>query len=106
MKFQIFIAELQNYTVNVEGHNLHQMPLQRVPGNGKNKSNIKWLCEHCKSVLSKDNIHKISALEEKTPEEAIKLYDEACSLLEEDGKEQMAFDLYRSAAALYVKLEK
>jgi hypothetical protein len=39
MKFQIFISELQNYTVNVEGHNLHQMPLQRVPGNWKNKSN-------------------------------------------------------------------
>ncbi|GJN08992.1 hypothetical protein PR202_ga26956 [Eleusine coracana subsp. coracana] len=47
-----------------------------------------------------------SALEEKAPEEAIKMYDEACSLLEEDGKEQMAFDLYRTAAALYVKLEK
>jgi gamma-soluble NSF attachment protein len=51
-------------------------------------------------------MNKISALEDKAPEEAIKLYDEACSLLEEDGKEQMAFDLYRSAAALYVKLEK
>ncbi|GJN01740.1 hypothetical protein PR202_ga19030 [Eleusine coracana subsp. coracana] len=47
-----------------------------------------------------------SALEEKAPEEAIKMYDEACSLLEEDGKEQMAFDLYRTVAALYVKLEK
>jgi hypothetical protein len=34
-----FYAELQNYTVNVEGHNLHRMPLQRVPGNCKNKSN-------------------------------------------------------------------
>jgi hypothetical protein len=39
MKFQIFIAELQNYTVNVEGHNLHRMPLQRVPDNCKNKPN-------------------------------------------------------------------
>ncbi|KAL6652019.1 hypothetical protein ACP70R_010944 [Stipagrostis hirtigluma subsp. patula] len=47
-----------------------------------------------------------SALEEKAPEEAIKMYDEACSTLEEDGKEQMAFDLYRAAAALYIKLEK
>lgn len=47
-----------------------------------------------------------SALEDKAPEEAIKMYDEACSVLEEDGKEQMAFDLYRAAAALYVKLEK
>ncbi|TKW06612.1 hypothetical protein SEVIR_7G251200v4 [Setaria viridis] len=47
-----------------------------------------------------------SALEEKSPEEAIKMYDEACSVLEEDGKEQMAFDLYRAAAALYIKMEK
>ncbi|KAG8044590.1 hypothetical protein GUJ93_ZPchr0068g2941 [Zizania palustris] len=47
-----------------------------------------------------------SFLEDKAPEEAIKMYDEACSVLEEDGKEQMAFDLYRAAASLYVKLEK
>jgi tetratricopeptide (TPR) repeat protein len=47
-----------------------------------------------------------SALEEKSPEEAIKMYDEACTILEEDGKEQMAFDLYRAAAALYIKMEK
>ncbi|EMS65754.1 Gamma-soluble NSF attachment protein [Triticum urartu] len=47
-----------------------------------------------------------SALEDKAPEEATKLYDDACTLLEEDGKEQMAFDLYRAAASLYVKLEK
>ncbi|CAM0902846.1 unnamed protein product [Alopecurus aequalis] len=47
-----------------------------------------------------------SALEDKAPEEAIKLYDDACALLEDDGKEQMAFDLYRAAANLYVKLEK
>ncbi|VAH51936.1 unnamed protein product [Triticum turgidum subsp. durum] len=53
-------------------------------------------------ALAKD----ISALEDKAPEEATKLYDDACTLLEEDGKEQMAFDLYRAAASLYVKLEK
>jgi hypothetical protein len=29
-----------------------------------------------------------------------------CALPEDDGKEQMAFDLYRAAASLYVKLEK
>uniref|UniRef100_A0A804RDS3 Gamma-soluble NSF attachment protein n=1 Tax=Zea mays TaxID=4577 RepID=A0A804RDS3_MAIZE len=46
-----------------------------------------------------------SVLEEKSPEEAIKMYDEACSVIEEDGKEQMAFDLYRAAAALYIKME-
>lgn len=52
------------------------------------------------------NHYNISALEDKAPEEATKLYDDACTLLEEDGKEQMAFDLYRAAASLYVKLEK
>jgi gamma-soluble NSF attachment protein len=49
---------------------------------------------------------EFSALEEKSPEEAIKMYDEACSVLEEDGKEQMAFDLYRATIALYIKMEK
>ncbi len=47
-----------------------------------------------------------SVLEEGAPEEAIQLYTDACVLLEEDGKEQMAFDLYRAVTALYVKLEK
>ncbi|OWM63727.1 gamma-soluble NSF attachment protein [Punica granatum] len=46
------------------------------------------------------------ALEEGAPEEAVQLYTDACVLLEEDGKEQMAFDLYRAVTALYVKLEK
>lgn len=47
-----------------------------------------------------------SALEEAAPDQAIQLYNDACVLLEDDGKEQMAFDLYRAAATLYVKLEK
>ncbi|XP_051125308.1 gamma-soluble NSF attachment protein isoform X2 [Andrographis paniculata] len=46
------------------------------------------------------------ALEDTSPEEAIRLYTDACTVLEEDGKEQMAFDLYRAAASIYVKLEK
>ncbi|KAK6932029.1 hypothetical protein RJ641_001653 [Dillenia turbinata] len=46
------------------------------------------------------------ALEETVPDEAVQLYTEACSILEEDGKEQMAFDLYRAAATIYIKLEK
>ncbi|PKH47905.1 hypothetical protein CRG98_050406 [Punica granatum] len=46
------------------------------------------------------------ALEEGAPEEAVQLYTDACVLLEEDGKEQLAFDLYRAVTALYVKLEK
>lgn len=45
-------------------------------------------------------------LEESLPEEAARLYIDACDILEEDGKEQMAFDLYRAAATVYIKLEK
>lgn len=40
------------------------------------------------------------------PDEAIQLYTDACSILEEDDKEQMAFDLYRAATCVYIKLEK
>ncbi|KNA25586.1 hypothetical protein SOVF_005370 [Spinacia oleracea] len=46
------------------------------------------------------------ALEESLPEEAVNLYINACDILEEDEKEQMAFDLYRAAASVYIKLEK
>ncbi|XP_071920911.1 gamma-soluble NSF attachment protein [Coffea arabica] len=46
------------------------------------------------------------ALEDALPEDAVKLYIDACETLEEDGKEQMAFDLYRAAASVYLKLEK
>ena len=46
------------------------------------------------------------ALEESLPEEAVRLYTDACDILEEDGKEQMAFDLYRAAASIHIKLEK
>jgi len=46
------------------------------------------------------------ALEDAAPDEAIQLYTEACSILEEDGKEQMAFDLYRAVTSVYIKLEK
>ncbi|KAK9093586.1 hypothetical protein Syun_028497 [Stephania yunnanensis] len=40
------------------------------------------------------------------PDEAIKLYTDSCAILEEDGKEQMAFDLYRAATNIYLKLER
>ncbi|KAL1367774.1 hypothetical protein HN51_021892 [Arachis hypogaea] len=40
------------------------------------------------------------------PEEAIQLYTDVITILEEDGGGQMAFDLYRSATAVYIKLEK
>ncbi|XP_010689573.2 gamma-soluble NSF attachment protein [Beta vulgaris subsp. vulgaris] len=46
------------------------------------------------------------ALEESLPEAAARLYMNACDILEEDEKEQMAFDLYRGAASVYIKLEK
>ncbi|KAJ8758812.1 hypothetical protein K2173_000533 [Erythroxylum novogranatense] len=46
------------------------------------------------------------ALEDTMPDAAVQLYTDACVILEEDGKEQMAFDLYRAATALYIKLEK
>lgn len=46
------------------------------------------------------------ALEDASPEEAVRLYTDACTVLEDDGKEQMAFDLYRAAATVYIKLEK
>ncbi|CAM8927153.1 unnamed protein product [Rhodiola kirilowii] len=46
------------------------------------------------------------ALTDAAPDEAIQMYTDACSILEEDGKEQMAFDIYRDAISLYVKLEK
>ncbi|KAK6267497.1 hypothetical protein QUC31_011657 [Theobroma cacao] len=46
------------------------------------------------------------ALEDALPDDAIQLYTDACVILEDDGKEQMAFDLYRAATSVYVKLEK
>ncbi|KAM1484611.1 hypothetical protein EV2_037348 [Malus domestica] len=46
------------------------------------------------------------ALEDSMPDEAIQLYTDACAILEEDGKEQMAFDLYRDATSVYIKSEK
>ncbi|KAJ6849353.1 gamma-soluble NSF attachment protein [Iris pallida] len=46
------------------------------------------------------------ALEDADPEEAIRLYADACEILEDDGKDQMAFDLFRAGARIYIKLEK
>ncbi|KAF8096103.1 hypothetical protein N665_0317s0009 [Sinapis alba] len=46
------------------------------------------------------------ALEDVKPEDAIQLYTDACEILEEDGRDQMAFDLYRACASVYIKLEK
>lgn len=46
------------------------------------------------------------AIEDAQPDVAIAMYIDACSLLEEDGKENMAFDLYRAITNVYIKLEK
>ncbi|KVH87934.1 NSF attachment protein [Cynara cardunculus var. scolymus] len=46
------------------------------------------------------------ALEDAQPDEAVAMYTDACSLLEEDGKENMVSDLYRAITSVYVKLEK
>eukprot|EP00268_Persea_americana_P013575 TRINITY_DN159_c2_g1_i1.p1 TRINITY_DN159_c2_g1~~TRINITY_DN159_c2_g1_i1.p1 ORF type:complete len:296 (+),score=86.51 TRINITY_DN159_c2_g1_i1:1181-2068(+) len=47
-----------------------------------------------------------NALEDANPDEAIRMYADACAILEEDGKEQMAFDLYRAATSVYIKLQR
>ncbi|KAL5977337.1 hypothetical protein ACLOJK_021683 [Asimina triloba] len=46
------------------------------------------------------------AMEEANPDQAVRMYTDACAILEEDGKEQMAFDLYRDATNVYIKLER
>ncbi|GMY38037.1 gamma-soluble NSF attachment protein [Fagus crenata] len=60
-----------------------------------------------RTQLASDALAKAArALEDDVPDEAIQLYIEAGSILEEDEKEQMAFDLYRAATCVYIKLEK
>lgn len=46
------------------------------------------------------------AVEDEKPEVAVKMYLDACTMLEEDGREQMAFDTYRAAVNLYIKLHR
>ncbi|XP_073027049.1 gamma-soluble NSF attachment protein [Primulina eburnea] len=46
------------------------------------------------------------ALEDPSPNVAVQLYIDSSAILEEDGKEQMAFDLYRAATSVYIRLEK
>lgn len=46
------------------------------------------------------------AVEDERPEVAVKMYIDACAMLEEDGREQMAFDAYRAAVNVYIKLER
>ncbi|XP_065848017.1 gamma-soluble NSF attachment protein isoform X2 [Euphorbia lathyris] len=46
------------------------------------------------------------ALEDVMPDAAVQLYIDACAILEEDGRDQMAFDLYRAGTSVYIKLEK
>lgn len=58
------------------------------------------------SVIEIYNFFYHSALEEAMPDASVQLYTDACVILEEDGREQMAFDLYLAGAAVYIKLEK
>lgn len=46
------------------------------------------------------------AVEEAKPQEALNMYMDACRLLEEDNREQMAFDIYRAATNVNIKLNK
>ncbi|EFJ08366.1 hypothetical protein SELMODRAFT_118760 [Selaginella moellendorffii] len=46
------------------------------------------------------------ALEDGLPDEAVKMYLEAVGIFEEEQREQMAFDTYRSATSLYIKLQR
>ncbi|KAG0557897.1 hypothetical protein M758_11G161100 [Ceratodon purpureus] len=46
------------------------------------------------------------AVEDESPEVAIRMYLDACAMLEEDGREQMAFDTYRAVVNLYIKLNR
>eukprot|EP00246_Nothoceros_aenigmaticus_P006336 TRINITY_DN1916_c0_g2_i1.p1 TRINITY_DN1916_c0_g2~~TRINITY_DN1916_c0_g2_i1.p1 ORF type:complete len:231 (-),score=49.85 TRINITY_DN1916_c0_g2_i1:276-917(-) len=47
-----------------------------------------------------------AALEDGSPDVAVKMYLESCTIMEEEGKDQLAFDTYRAATALYLKLER
>lgn len=62
------------------------------------------LFEKCLNLLNYFIFY--SALEEAVPEDAIQMYADACTIFEEDEKMQMAFDLYRSAMSLYIKLNR
>jgi hypothetical protein len=48
----------------------------------------------------------LRAVEDVKPDAAVRMYIDACALLEEDGRDQMAFDSYRSAASIYIKLNR
>lgn len=57
--------------------------------------------------LSKSNLivtFHYSALEDVMPDDAIQLYTDVFSILEEDGKEHMAY-LYRAETSVYIKLK-
>ncbi|GBG77743.1 hypothetical protein CBR_g24190 [Chara braunii] len=46
------------------------------------------------------------AVEDHLPEEALRMYTEAISMCEEEGREQNAGDVFRAAVSLYLKLER
>lgn len=58
------------------------------------------ICWHVAHILL------LRAVEDVKPDAAVRMYIDACALLEEDGRDQMAFDSYRSAASIYIKLNR
>ncbi|GBG89196.1 hypothetical protein CBR_g48904 [Chara braunii] len=46
------------------------------------------------------------AIEDHLPDEALRMYTEAISISEEEGREQSAGDVFRAAVTLYLKLER
>ncbi|XP_024356426.1 uncharacterized protein [Physcomitrium patens] len=63
---------------------------------------------HCGKVQPSADVlsRGARAVEDERSEIAVRMYLDACAMLEEDGREQMAFDNYRAAVNLYVKLNR
>lgn len=63
---------------------------------------ISWLI----SLSNKVFLCTDRAIEEVRPNDAASMYMDAIRLLEDDGRELMAFDMYRAACNAYLKLQK
>ncbi len=75
------------------------------------------MCEMCITEIHKKFLSHIilvvcvswpycRAVQELKPNDALTMYMDACRLLEDDNREQMAFDTYRATSNLYIKLNK
>ncbi|KAK0578477.1 hypothetical protein LWI29_011052 [Acer saccharum] len=98
------LAMLLGFPKNMIRLKLH---LKKLPKDKRCFLHLGMLLNTWRSQPASDALAKAArALEEVAPEDAVQLYIDACVILEEDGKEQMAFDLYRPATTVYIKLEK